>query len=167
MENKQSKPRWKLNVFDVIIIAVVIIAAGVVLYLWRFSGNSSSVAVTIPVRYTIELTGLLDGTSDKIHEGDTILDSTKKFVMGTVVSFKREPMIMSEKDLQTGNLVSAEIPGRETVLIELVSNCSTSNAQITAESGYVIRIGTEATAAGPGYAGKGFIVAIERGDLGE
>jgi hypothetical protein len=97
---------------------------------------------------------LLDGTSEKIKEGDTILDSTKKFVMGTVTSFKREPMIMSEKDFQTGNTVSAEIPGRETVLIELVCNCSASDAQITAESGYVIRVGAEATAAGPGYAGK-------------
>jgi hypothetical protein len=167
MEKKQNKPRWKLNVFDVIIIAAVIIAAGVVLYLWRFSGNSSNAAATIPVRYTIELTGLLDGTSEKIQEGDTILDSTKKFVMGEVVSFKREPTVMPQKNYYTGNTVSAEIPGRETVLIEIVCNCSVSAAQITAESGYVIRIGAEATAGGPGYAGKGYIVAIERGDLGE
>jgi hypothetical protein len=167
MENKKGKPRWKLNIFDIIIIAVVIIAAGVLLYLWRFSGNSSNGAATIPVHYTIELNGMLGGTSEKINEGDTVMDSTKKFIMGTVVSVTSGPATTPQKNLETGDTVVSEVPDKEAVLIELMCNCASTDSQITAESGYVIRIGGEVTAAGPGYAGKGYVVAIERGDLGQ
>lgn len=166
MENNQGKPRWKLNIFDIIIIAVVIIAAVVLLYLWRFSGNSSTGAATIPIHYTIELNGMLGGTSEKISEGDTIMDSTKKFIMGTVVSVTPGPATTPVVNRETGDILDSVMPDKEAVLIELVCNCASTESQITAESGYVIRIGGEVTAAGPGYAGKGFVVAIERGDLG-
>lgn len=165
MENKQKKPRWKLNIFDMIIIAVVVVAAGALLYVWRFSDKNDTTAATKPVHYTIELSEMLSGTSAKINVGDTIMDSTKKFIMGTVLSITPVPATTPEKNLETGDTVLSVIPGKEAVLIELVVDCSSTDAQITAESGYVIRIGTEVKAAGPGYAGKGYLVAIDREDL--
>lgn len=166
MEKKQGKPRWKLNVFDIIIIAVVIVAAGVLIYIWRFSDKSgSTAAASKPVHYTIELSGMLSGTAEKIKEGDTIMDSTKKFIMGTVVSVSVEPATTPQKNLETGDTVLAVIPDKETAVVELLCDCASSESQITAESGYVISVGKEVTAAGPGYAGKGYVIAINRGDL--
>lgn len=166
MENKQNKPRLKFNIFDVIIIAVVIVAACALIFIWRNSGKSGSTAITKPVHYTITLDGMASGSSGKIKEGDTIMDTTKKFIMGTVVSVEIAPATSPAKNLETGDTVLSEIPGKETATIELVCNCSSTDAEITAESGYLIRIGNEITASGPGYAGKGYVVAIERGDLG-
>jgi hypothetical protein len=165
MENKQKRPRWKLNVFDIVIIAAVIIAAGVLIFIWRNSGKSRSAAATKTVRYTIELCNLLEGTSEKIKKGDTIMDSTKKYIMGTVTKIMTEPATRPEPNYETGDTVQSVIPGRETVFIEIVCNCSDTASEITTESGYLIRIGSEVTAAGPGYAGKGYIVAIEREGL--
>lgn len=165
MESRENKRRWKLNVFDIIIIAVVIVAAGVFLYFWRFSGNSSTAVNTTPVHYTIELNGMLEGTSQKIKEGDTIMDSTKKFIMGTVVSLTVMPATTTEVNLETGDTIEVEVPGKEAALIEIVCPCSSSDTEIKAESGYVVRIGSEVTASGPGYAGKGYVLAINREDL--
>lgn len=167
MENKQSKPRWKLNIFDIILIAAVIIAAVVFIFIWRNSGKSSNTVATHTVHYTIELSGMLEGTSEKIKKGDTIMDSTKKFIMGTVTNLMAEPATKPEPNYETGNTVQAVIPGKETVFIELISDCSATESEITTASGYGIRIGTEVTAAGPGYAGKGYLVAINREDLGQ
>jgi flagellar basal body-associated protein FliL len=166
MEKKQNKPRWKLNIFDIIIIAIVIIAAGVLIYIWRFSDKSGNTSVNYkPVHYSIELSGMMSGTAEKIKEGDTILDSTKKFIMGTVVSVSIEPATTPEKNLETGDTVLSVMPDKETAVVELLCNCSSNESQITAESGYMISIGKDVTAAGPGYAGKGYVIAIERGDL--
>lgn len=167
MENNKSRPRWKLNIFDIIIIAAVIITAGVFIFIWRNSGKSSNAAATYSVNYTIELSGMLEGTSEKIKTGDTVMDSTKKFIMGTVTNLTVEPATKPEPNYETGDTVESVIPGRETVLVELVCDCSATDSQITAASGYIIRIGNEVTAAGPGYAGKGYVVAIKREDLGQ
>jgi hypothetical protein len=165
MENKQSKPSWKLNIFDIIIIAVVIIAAGALIFLWRFSGKSSATVNYKPVHYTIELNSMRGDSAEKIKEGDTIMDSTKKFIMGTVVSVSVGPAKIAETNLETGDIVLSELPNQETATVTLVCNCSASDSQISAESGYLVRIGTEVSAAGPGYAGRGYIVAIQREDL--
>ncbi len=167
MENKQKKPRWKLNIFDMIIIAVVIIAAGALLFIWRYSGKSDSAVVTAPVHYSIELNGMLQGTSEKINVGDTIMDSTKKFIMGTVVSVTPGPATTPETNRETGDTLPSVVPGKESAVIELVCDCSSSDTEIKAESGYLIRVGVEVSASGPGYAGKGYVVAIEREDLGQ
>ena len=168
METKQNKPHWKLNIFDVILITVVIVAAGALIFIWRSSGKSSNTPIdTKQVHYTVELTYLLPEAADKIKAGDTIFDGTKKFIMGKVVSVTIQPTKISTEVLATGELMMSEVPGRETALIELVCDCSATDSEITAESGYVVRIGANVNATGPGYAGKGNIVVINREDLGQ
>ncbi|UOO38589.1 DUF4330 family protein [Oscillospiraceae bacterium CM] len=166
MDNKTKKTRWRLNVFDIVIIAVVLIAAAALLYFWRASGKSTTATTgTRQIHYTIELSDMLDTATAKIQPGDTMLDSTKKFIMGTVVSVTMGPTVTPEKNLNTGDTVLSEVPGKVTATITLVTDCSVSESEIKAASGYLIRVGEEVAAAGPGYAGKGYIVAFERGDL--
>jgi hypothetical protein len=166
MENKPIKPRMKISIFDIIIIAVVIIAAGVLIFVWRPSGKSSGTAiVTTPVHYSIELSGMVQGAAEKIKEGDTIMDIDKKFIMGKVESVAIAPATTPGKDLNTGDTVSALVPGKETATIELVCDAAASETEVKAVSGYVIRVGNEVHAAGPGYAGAGYVIGIDREDL--
>ncbi|SHH92116.1 protein of unknown function [Sporobacter termitidis DSM 10068] len=168
MENKQNKPRFKISIFDIIIIVVVIIVACVLIFVWRSSGKSSNPAAnTKSVHYSIELSGMLAGTPEKIKTGDTIMDSDKKFIIGTVESVSIAPATSDTKDYMTGDTLRSEVPGKETATVALVCDASSTDSQITAASGYVIRVGQEVHAAGPGYAGLGYIVAINREDLGQ
>jgi hypothetical protein len=163
MDKQQHKTRWKLNVFDIILIAVILAAAAAVFLLWRSSGANGGTTVTArQVRYTIELEEMVGDTAYAIHEGDTIVDSTKKYVMGTVASVTVVPATDKKTDLTTGDTVTVEIPGENAAVIELLCDCNETATEITAVSGYVVRIGAEVQAAGPGYAGTGFIIAIER-----
>jgi hypothetical protein len=168
MEKKPEKKRLRVSIFDVIIIAVVIVAAGLLIFFWRQSGKSSDATVnTRPVHYTIELNGMVPGAAEKIRAGDTIMDSDKKFIMGTVENVTIGPATSAAKDLETGDTLTAEVPDKELALIELVCDCSASESQIKAASGYVVAVGKEVHAAGPGYAGIGYVVEINREDVGK
>jgi hypothetical protein len=163
MESNTKKPRWRLNVFDIVIIAVVLAAAAALLLIWRGSGKSSKAVVDLkPITYTIELDRMEAGTAEKIKIGDTIYDGAKKYIMGTVVSVTVKPSQTAVKDLENGNVLMEDIPGKETALVTLTCSASETDAQITAESGYIIRVGEKVQAAGPGYAGLGYIVIIDR-----
>jgi hypothetical protein len=164
MDEKNKKPRWRLNVFDIVIIVVVLAAAAALLLIWRGSGKSTTAVVnTKPVHYTIELTNLENGVGEKIKAGDTIYDSAKKYVMGTVVTVSIGPTVSPVKNLETGDTVMAEVPNAETAIVELVCNAAETDAEIKAESGYIVRGGEKVQAAGPGYAGLGYIVNVARG----
>jgi hypothetical protein len=166
MENKENKRRLKISIFDVILIAVVVVAACALIFIWRSSGRSSSTDVnTRPVHYSIELNGMLPGTAEKIKAGDTIMDSDKKFIMGTVESVAISAATVTKPDLQTGDTVTVENPGKELATVNLVCDCSATDSQVVAASGYVVSVGKEVHAAGPGYAGIGYVVAIDREDV--
>jgi hypothetical protein len=167
MENKAKKPGWRLNVFDMIIIAVIVLAAAALLLVWRLSGagGNDEPIYTKTVTYTIELKGMLSGTAEHIKAGDVILDSIKKFEMGTVVSVDIQPTTISVANRETGDTVLSVVPGKETAVIVLECEATDSASEITAASGYLIRVGKEIHAAGPGYAGLGYIIGIEREDI--
>ena len=102
MDNN-SKIRISFNLFDIIIILIVIaLVAGFAVYQTR-SSSSGGASGTKTVQYQVEITGLTEGTGDMIREGDPIVDKVKKNGMGTVVSSEFYPMTKQVVDLETGN----------------------------------------------------------------
>lgn len=167
MENKPTKPHLKISIIDIIIIAIVIIAAVVLLMVWRSSGKSSQGTNDKTIHYTIELSGMVSNTAKLIKQGDTIIDSDKKYIMGTVEEVTYAPTTTNVKNLQTGDTVQAQVPEKLTATVKLVSTGSATDAQILAGSGYTVRVGAVVHAAGPGYAGIGYIIGIDREGLGK
>jgi hypothetical protein len=168
MQTNNERPRWRLNGFDIVIIAVVLAAAAVAFLLWRSSGTGAGTSGgTQKVHYTIELEEMVGDTAHRVQVGDTIVDSAKKYVMGTVEAVEVVPATETKTDYTTGDTVTSEIPGKLTAVVHLECECTMTDYEITAASGYVIRIGSEIQAAGPGYAGTGYLVAIDRGGDGQ
>ena len=168
MENNKKKRRFIISVVDIVIIAVVIVAAVALIFIWRMSGKSSDAAVGArPVHYTIELNGMVAGAAAIIKPGDTIVDGDKKFIMGTVESVAIGPATSPAKNLETGDTLMSVVPDKELATIVLVCDCSSTDANITAASGYIVKVGAEVHAVGPGYAGIGYIIAIDREDIGQ
>lgn len=164
MQTNNERPRWRLSGFDIVIIAVVLAAAAVAFLLWRSSGTGAGASGgTQQVHYTIELEEMVGDTAYRVQVGDTVVDSAKKYVMGTVEAVEVVPATDTKTDYSTGDTVTSEIPGKLTAVVHLVCECTLTDYEITAASGYVIRVGSEIQAAGPGYAGTGYLVAIDRG----
>jgi hypothetical protein len=161
MENKK---KFHFSIFDIIIILVVLAVAAVVVYIFRPSGSTSLNigGSSGTVVYTVELTNMPEGTADMVSVGDTINDSTKNYGMGTVLSVDSGPYTTYVPDVSSGVSRCVTVPGYETVYITIQSPATITDSTITTSGGYVVRVGNSSTAEGPGYAGTGYVVDIER-----
>lgn len=163
MENKQMpKQKFRLNIFDVVIIAIIVLAA-VVFLVWKY--GSSSVLPTSDeqlLHYTIEITTLSEETGALIQVGDVVKDNAKNYAMGTVTNIDLVPATKLVPDYNNGCYVEAEIPNQVDAILELEAVAVESASSFTVDGGFVVRAGTAIAVAGPGYAGTGYILKVER-----
>jgi len=165
MKETASEKKIVFNLFDVLIICLILVAAAAVLIVrLRSSDTEITVVETKTVRYVVELTDLIPGTSDMIRPGDVLIDTIKKYEVGTVVSCTASPTVKNSKDLSTGDFIQVELPERETATITIDAECTESESTFLAGGGFIVRGGESVSLRGPGYYGSGFIIYIERGD---
>ena len=164
MENNSPKKiKWRLNLFDVILICIVIAAAAIFLILTSPRGGGISAGENITVRYKIELIEMNPTAAECIKVGDTLIDNIKKNTIGTVVSVEINPAEMISENLENGEHVLAVIPEKQTAIIEITAEATETDASITVSGGgFVLRSGLKVSVTGPGYAGSGHIIYVER-----
>ena len=82
--------------------------------------------------------------------------------MGTVVAVEAEPHKAVFADYKNGKYSEGEISELETVIITLEADVSETDSALIVDGNYVVRAGKEIAVKGQGYAGKGYIVSVER-----
>lgn len=170
--SEKKRIKWKLNLFDIGLMAVVLVAA-VGLLAWKFIGNSPSAVDpnsgetgskgTQTVRYVVELEQLHQQTAQRIAQGDEIYERTKKELMGTVETVEVVPARILSKNQLDGTFVYAEVPERYNVTMEITAQGMEQEKGIVLGSGLEIRAGTSVRVLGPGYYGTGYVLSVERG----
>ena len=148
VENKKHK-------INVIVVAVIAIAG--YKYLHR-----EKIAETKTIRYTFEMIDNYEGFSDLIHVGDDITDNVKNYYMGKVVDVKSEPYTKLVNDIETGTVKEAVVPNRERDLVTVEANVTESASDLKVNGYYTVKVGLEVAVKGNGYAGRGYILNIER-----
>lgn len=159
------KPKIKINIFDVLIIILVIILGYVVLRLSNADGGGATVLTSgtpVTVRYTLELSDLPESLINAIKPGDSLSEAVEKRSIGTVVSVDIGPYMTTSKNSYTGDFILTEEPGRytATIIVEL-KNAVDTGSEIDAQ-GFILRANSNPSVLGPGYAALGFITGIER-----
>ncbi len=157
--------KLKINVVDIIIILLALaIVVGV--FVWRKNAAKNSVptAGSGTVTYTIEVNYMVGDTAYLIHEGDEIVDNVKKYSIGTVTDVKVTDMLVSGRNLETGDFINTAADGYRRAEVTLTSPCTVTDANIVVGGGYNVKVGSEAFITGPGYMGSGYVIAVERGD---
>ena len=154
---KSKKPVFGriFNLFDIILL-VIIAALAVVLLL-----NRGEIAQESTVQYTVEVTGLVNGTAAAIKPGDKLSDKIKKYDIGTVVSVDVHPTIRQVLDYDNNTLAESESDSTEAATIVISVPCTQTESAISA-GGYELRVGLPVNAVGPGYTCNGYIIAIDR-----
>ena len=163
MEQNTPKFRFKLNLFDGIVILLAVAAAAFLL--WRAVRPAvpvqSDPAVPSTVRYTVRFQQWLPGTSGIIEEKDRIVDNIKNYEVGHVVSAQAVPAKSQKLDVWSNRFVWVELEGFEDVLVTIEAPCVVTDAAITVGGGYELRVGASCFLKGVGYMGSGPLVAIE------
>lgn len=158
-----KKFKLKINVFDVIIILLVIVAGFVVLRLMNADGGGAvlSSGTPVTVRYTLELHNMPEGLGAMIHEGDSLSESVEKRAIGTVVGVEITPTVTTSKDSYSGDFILADVPNRETATLTVEISAYDTGTSFDA-SGFILRSNDTLSVTGPGYACVGLVTGIER-----
>lgn len=155
---KVENKKHKINIFDIVVVIVVaVIAVAGYKYLHR-----EKIAETKTIRYTFEMVDNYEGFSDLIHVGDDITDNVKNYYMGKVVDVKSEPYTRLINDVETGTVKEAVVPNRERELVTVEANVTESASDLKVNGYYTVKVGLEVAVKGNGYAGRGYILDIER-----
>lgn len=153
-----EKKKWKPNFFDIIIVVVVIALAGGV---YLFTRKETAVETKTLV-YRLELMECPAGLSEKIAIGTELTDNVKNYPMGKVTAVESKDSVRLGEDRQNARLVESTIEGYEDIILTVEAQVTESASEFRIPSGYVVRAGKEVALKGKGFAGKGYILTIER-----
>lgn len=165
--NKKSF-RFKLNLFDGIVLALALCVALVLGYLMLkpATPQAETGAPTVStVRYTVRFQKMLEGTGALIQPGDVLKDNIKNYNLGTVESVEIVPATMEVVDEYNKANVRATLEGYEDALVTVVASCTEGPSSLLVDGGYTLRVNTTAYIRGEGYMGSGPIISIEREGL--
>ena len=167
MEEKTvpEKIKWRLNLFDIIFIVIVLLAALIVInYSGRSGGSVISSGAQGTVTYTIELNDMYGDTAYLIQTGDELVDKVEKRNMGTVVSVDVIPAKRLEKNDITGDRVISDYLGRSNAIVIIKAEATVTENQISIPGGFIVRAGVRVSVNGPLYHATGYIIDVERSD---
>ena len=160
----KRKIKWRLNLFDVIFIICVLIAAVLIInYAGRSDGSIVSSGSSETVVYTIELQGMSGDAAFMIKPGDSLIDKIEKRPVGTIVSVEIMPSTIAQKNLLTGERIITPQPNKMDAVIVVTTDASVTESQISI-GGFVVRVGLWVAINGPLYTGNGYVIDIERSD---
>ena len=113
-----KKCRFRLNLFDGIIILLALAVGGVMLWMQMKPAASadSGEPAAASMHYTIRLQKTVPGTGELVETGDALVDVVKNMALGSVVSATVMPATDSIIDEDAEAYVTAEIPGYEDVV---------------------------------------------------
>ena len=157
---KTRKLKGWFNLVDLLVLLAVLLLGWLAL---RFSAPQTTAIRLehIPILFTIELQELPVGFHANIHEGSEVTDSIRGFYLGTVHSVHTEPYREEAFDEDAMVIRSAPVDGLETVYIVVEASASISETA-TAIGLYEIAVGREIFVRSKHYAGRGYVIKIER-----
>lgn len=164
MEQNGHKFRIRLNLFDAIVLVVVLLAGAAFAWLSLRTGQGDNVTPNSQtIRYTVVFQKMAQGDSQLIQPGDKLEDTVKNCSIGTVVSVEAKPAVSQILDQENRYYVDAVLEGFEDVYVTVEASCTDNGESLLLGGGYDIRVGQTAYVRGPGYMGSGPVTAIERG----
>lgn len=161
----EKKFRFKLNLFDGIVLVLGLIAVAVLGYFTlKPAATPETNSAVQTFRYTVCLEAALEGTGNFVTVGDAVYDSIKNSKIGTVESVEVGPSRSKAMDEENKTITFPETEGLENVYITVVCNGTLGDNAVVLDGGYSLRVNAVAYIRGEGYFGYGPVVSIERGE---
>lgn len=164
MEKVEKK--LKFNWFDVVVIVII----ACVLFMLSHILQREEVFETTNVTYTLELIDNEVGFADSIEIGETLIDNINQRTMGVVVDVEVKPTTTtaynrSAIDPTSDELVPIiELPldNREVIIVTVEAPLYDDGLYLKTQDGFTVCAGLSIAVRGKEYAGRGYILHIDR-----
>ena len=160
-----KKFRFKLNLFDSIVLLVglvaVVVLAGILL---KPAAPTETTPGVQTVRYTVCIESAIAGTGAQIKPGHVLYDSIKNYNIGTVESVETTVSRIKVFHEDEQRFVYTEQTGMENVYITVTAPATIGDNAVILDGAYSLRVNAIAYIRGEGFVGYGPVVSIERGE---
>ena len=160
-----KKFRFKLNLFDGIVLVIGLVAVAVLGYfMLKPAAPTEATPGVQTIRYTVRVEGAIAGTGAQIKPGHVLADSIKNYNIGTVESVETRVSRIKTFDESAQRFVYAEQKGMEDVYLTVTAPATIGENAVILDGGYSLRVNAMAYIRGEGFVGFGPVVSIERGE---
>lgn len=150
----------KFNAVDVLLILLLAAAVVVCALFLRQRGTLAGQTETSPMRFTVELREVQQGTIDCLEIGKNVYRSTDGTYLGTLADFSCAPYTKTEYSQELERYVTYPCEGYYALSLVIEGEGYETTTDVVI-SGVTVRIGDEIYVKGKGYAGAGYIVGVD------
>lgn len=166
MEHEEKKFRLRLNLFDGIVL-ILVLAVGAFL-VWRHFRSAPPPEENVgpavqTIRYTVEFSRWDEGVSSLIQVGDSLVDSVRNVDIGKVTAVEAVPASAMFLNQEKKVYELHTLPGLEDVRVTVESDGTIDERAVSLNGSYPIRVGQSLYIRGEGYVGSGPVISIEQG----
>ncbi|MCI8387307.1 MAG: DUF4330 family protein [Clostridiales bacterium] len=153
--NKQTG-KHKFNVVDAIIIVLIlaIVAVGAFIFVRKGIGGSEE---TFDIEYVLEFRNVRDEFLGNFKVGAKVLDSSKKYQLGEIISVTSEPTTFTGTNTIEGKLVYHDYPEHSDISVTVKAKVTISDEnRYMIDNGYRISVGSLVYVRMPDYIGAAY-----------
>jgi len=123
-----EKRKIRINAMDFVIVAVILAAAALLLYVFLWSDESETTQKkTAEITYVVEIVGVDEQFQHNIQDGQRVEDAVKRGYIGTVKGTPEvRDMLKAEYDNTAGKEVYNRVPGKCNLYITITSEADVS-----------------------------------------
>jgi len=160
-----KKFRFKLNLFDGIVLVIGLVAVAVLGYfMLKPAAPTEATPGVQTIRYTVRVEGAIAGTGAQIKPGHVLADSIKNYNIGTVESVETRVSRIKTFNEDEQRFVYAEQQGMEDIYITVTTPATIGENAVILDGAYSLRMNAIVYIRGEGFVGYGPVVSIERGE---
>lgn len=164
MEQKKEQMKFRLNVFDAVILLIALSMGGFFLWKTLSSSETAVVAKNQELYYQVIIKEASAGTGDIIGIGSELVDAVKNYKLGTVTGVEVFPAEKQILNHETHAYQTAYLEGFEDIVVDMVVSVNNTESALLADGGFAIRVGELCYMRGAGYMAAGYIYSIQRID---
>ena len=134
------------------------------MYIWLFIYKKDDTIITTntqKVIYQIKTTESLETVYELIEENATLYDSIKNINIGKVIKKEYEPSVRYAVDQIDKEIIATQIDNKIDITLTIEADANITDKLISVND-YELKVGKDAYIKGKGYAGRGYIISIER-----
>lgn len=161
-EIMECEPKMKkINLLDVFIILVVLVACAVGYKFIKKTDNVITDDPTTKVVYQVRTNETIENVYDMIEVGTPVYESRKNYCIGKIIDKTSEPSIRYAANMDNAEYVATEMDGYKDIILTIEASADKGSQNIMIQD-YKLKVGGEAYIKGKGYAVLGYVISIER-----
>lgn len=150
----------KLNLFDIIVIAIVLLCIIFMVIKFLPQGSDSNITEqNNKFSYVVRVEGISNTSADMIKVGDELFDKVSNSKIGTITNLKIEPAVGVMEGMD-GTIIQAEMPNKIDVDITVETEGKMQNGEYVANGLIRILVGQTKQVKTKYWMASGFITSV-------